>query len=363
MLQRLALVGLVIISILVAGCERRSSETVDSVGPLFEAAFDYSPASSAGVGLDPSQSSVNQYPMAFAVYASSAVIAARRTENDSYRDAATIAADWLVDNSDLNNDDLAGWGLPFAWDASQDGSTNPAHTVYGITTALAVKALLDVYELTGTRQYLDVAEETLDAYSNYYTPVDNRRGYVWYSQWPQDANPFPNVIAMLAGVYARAADVLDREDYKELAMSCAQYLMDCSIDDTHGLHWPYRVGRSKPNDAVHAAYVVEGLLELSAHCEISWDIDSALDYLEQYQDGEMLNRFVGYLPGPARSWGIGYLMYVLCLAGRCDAAEESLLALSTYEFSPGKYGHSPGGIILFPRFHTHILIALAECGF
>jgi len=55
---------------------------------------------------------------------------------------ARVAGDWLLANADSNGDGVIGWGLPVAWDAYDDGSTNSAHTEYTITTAIVIDALL-----------------------------------------------------------------------------------------------------------------------------------------------------------------------------------------------------------------------------
>ena len=53
------------------------------------------------------------------------------------------AGQWLLDHCDEDGDGIVGWGLPFAWDAYGDGTTNPADTEYTITTGIVVNALLD----------------------------------------------------------------------------------------------------------------------------------------------------------------------------------------------------------------------------
>ena len=55
---------------------------------------------------------------------------------------ARTAGQWLLDNADANGNGIVGWGLPVAWDAYDDGSVNPAHTEYTITTAIVIDALM-----------------------------------------------------------------------------------------------------------------------------------------------------------------------------------------------------------------------------
>src|SRR5690606_29961276 len=110
------------------------------------------------------------------------------------------AADWLIANIDLNQNGTPGWGLPFPWDAFRDGSVNPAHTEYGITTALAVQGLIDFYEATEEESYLSAAVSALAAYA-----TEFRNGDLRYSVAPSDEAAVHNVTAMLMGQYARAS--------------------------------------------------------------------------------------------------------------------------------------------------------------
>ena len=160
-----------------------------------------------GRGGDMGRPAPDDHAMAYALYASAAVLAGRT-------DDARIAADWLVAHD--HDGARLGWGLSFAWDAFSDGSTNPVTTVYGITTALAVRALLDVAEKTGERRYRDSAVGALDAYSGAVTQTP-AGVFFWYSDQVADAIEVPNVVSMLMGQYARAGRVLDRQDYRQLA--------------------------------------------------------------------------------------------------------------------------------------------------
>src|SRR5690606_12000299 len=92
---------------------------------------------------------VMDHPMAYAFFASAEAHRYSRTQDRASLARAGAAAEWLVQNADLDGDGATAWGLPFAWDAFGDGSENPEHNAYTITTAVAVQALLDVYEHTG----------------------------------------------------------------------------------------------------------------------------------------------------------------------------------------------------------------------
>ena len=72
----------------------------------------------------------------------------RRRHRDHPLTLARTAGSWLLHHRDENRDGVIGWGVPAAWDAYGDGSTNPANTEYTISTAIVVDALLDWLERT-----------------------------------------------------------------------------------------------------------------------------------------------------------------------------------------------------------------------
>jgi len=333
-----------------------------SIASLFRKASAYSPPDLAGYGFDPNHQDVARYyPMAYACYASAMAIHADKTGDYDSRRNAEIAARWLVEHRDLNKDGIVGWGLPFSWDAFSDGSENPAHTVYGITTALCVYALLDVFDLTQKKEFLDIALAALDGYLAHFTVLENNTGYFWYSERAIDYQAVPNVSAMLAGAYARAGALTDREDFKKIALTAAQYVVGHAIEGPRGTYWPYIVGRSKPNPDCHAPYVVVGLANVRRFAGLNYDLSGAYEYLAAFIKPGKVTTFVEG-ESPARSWGPGYLMYALCVSGRGDIAKKIIPILKTYEYSPGLYGLYPGEKVMFPRFQTHVLLGLAECG-
>jgi len=192
-----------------------------SATPVFDRASGNLFPDLVGYGLDPRHQDVSRYyPMAYALYAWAQAIHAKKTNSAHARSNAEIAARWLINHSDLNGDSTVGWGLPFAWDAFGDGSTNPANTVYGITTALSVYALLEVFDLTGKKEFLSTALDALDGYITYFTALPDGTGYFWYSERSDDSHPVPNVSSMLAGAYAQAGSDHWKERVQDYRSRC-----------------------------------------------------------------------------------------------------------------------------------------------
>lgn len=299
------------------------------------------------------------HPMAFALLTSTGV---------SLRDRNLTAetANWLVDNSTLNS--KVGWGLGFAWDAFSDGSENPPDTIYGITTALAVAGLIDAYEFLGDNRYLETANAALDGYATAFTETTDG-GYFWYSNQRSDDISVFNVTSMLMAQYARLGALTNNDRFVGLANDAASHLL-AHVEMIDALpYWPYSDRNAQPNDSVHAAYVVQGLVEHAHYAGKTFNVDDHARYLATFSTSEGVKEFsplhVSALPAhrahrPARLWGIGMLIYTLADVGKADDARVFVKDLARYEANGG-FSNIPGGeTINEPRMIAHLTKGLAR---
>lgn len=274
---------------------------------------------------------------------------------------ARAAADWLMENADPA---APGWGLGWAWDAYGDGSTNPAGTVYGITTALAVGGLTSTYQLTNDKRYLTAARNALDYYAQFQCP---RTGHLLYSDQAADAYPTANVTAMLMGQYARLGGLTDCKMYQEVAARAYEALKRDAAWDGDALTWKYADGlpKERENDLKHASYIVYGLYtyerQAASHDSLA---EPAARYLHRFiaddvyefarEEGGSVDRAL-----KARSWGVGMLLYTLSVLGDAERFETVLSFLPRYEYEPLRFSFSRGDQRHCPRTVAHVLLGLS----
>jgi hypothetical protein len=280
---------------------------------------------------------------------------------------ARTAANWLVAHASLAAN-ATGWGLGFEWDAFGDGSKNPAGTVYGITTALAVAGLLDAYEATRDNSYIKVAEAALDYYAKCFT-VTADGGYFWYSDQPADSIDVYNVSSMLMGQYARASRLLDRKDFGKLARLASRQLL-AGVQSVDGLpYWSYSERNDRPNDAVHAAYTVQGLIEFNRHMPDAYSLSGHAQYLSSFGVNGMVKEFSSHhdlseeqSSKVARLWGVGMLIFTLVQLDDIDHARTYAEALEKYRVGGGNMlANLPNSDKAGePRMISHVSLGLAE---
>ncbi len=126
-----------------------------------------------------------------------------------------------------------GYGLPASFDAFQDGTTDPASTIFAYETGYAVWCLSEAADVLGDASIRAIATSVLENYSAHAyttTSVDCPGcGYFWYSMASADANRYvknTNIELGLASlVYNRyGADTNARTRGKAAVMSQNQEL-------------------------------------------------------------------------------------------------------------------------------------------
>lgn len=346
-----------LVSILMMGSSVSASGDHDPINSSAIAAMKPFNSQYPGRGFDPYQKQIEDHPMAYGLYASAASML-------GMVDQAQTAANWLLANPATKNS--MGWGLPFAWDAFGDGTINPSTTVYGVTTALAVRGLLDVYAATKNPAYLRAAANALVAYKPYFHETDDG-GFFGYSDQPQDQVDTHNISAILMGQYARAATLVPNMGFREIAQKAKKHLDKKRLTHNTTHYWPYSARSERINDLVHATYIVQGYLDYARHLEPDLDVSRELDYLSSFFSGNVLMEFPTHatLPEqlkarPARAWGVGMLLYTLSDAGRIELAHKVVEALPAYQAEFSVFGATPGSKTFVPRHQAHIAFGLAR---
>jgi hypothetical protein len=378
---------LLVIGISASSCPTPASHDrseYNKVHPLYTYALN---SAGNGYGYDTlNMGAKKHYPMAHALITSAESNRHMYSNDKTALQTAIQHADWLVNNKETNENSIIGWGLPERWDAFGDGSENPAHTEYTITTALVIQGLLDTIDAMNESAayhdkkeiYRETVQEAFDSFieNSFYTENADGTIVFWYSSQPQDSYPVINVHAMFIGVLQRMSNYPVREDkrsiYQGLANKGTLYLLNSKKEENNTWYWNY-YGESMPphikepreNDLVHANYTADGLLiykNHGGHLAAEIDEERILNGLRLFIKNGQIQEMFSQLHC-LRSWGLGYFLYVICEYYPQETEIKNLIYQHIlarvgddgFTFTDDK--NSPSNLV---RHNAHILMGLSK---
>ena len=294
------------------------------------------------------------------------------------------AGNWLLEHSRKSPDGRVGWGVPVAWDAYGDGSINPEHTIYTISNAIVMQALLDWLDKSPSDAPRERIYQVLDAMIKPYLDESVRtpEGLLPYSLMDSDRryDTF-NPAIYFAGQLQRYSWLVD-ESYgkklREIADQTMRALISHRQQDQRGhWYWHYSVQEKTPNDLPHASYIVLGIRDYLQHgggLAKYFDWPAVRDHLFSFKrkDATLFAwpDFSKDIVLPARLYDIGIAMYVSCHEKTLKPLSHSLLeSVQYYRNSSGGYQKYPVGSgqdekkgnRVVNEYEAYLLLGLVSC--
>jgi len=265
---------------------------------------------------------------------------------------ADVAGRWLIDHSRLDSSGVVGWGVPVAWDAYGDDSINPVNTVYAISTAIVVDALLDWMETKPNApgsQIIEVVQVALERFAQ--PEMRTPSGLLPYSLVATDRqyDTF-NSAAYLAGQMQRFAKYSkDAALFTRAADDTVRALIDHhQVSPEGNWFWRYSVQEDVSNDLAHASYIVDGLKTYMAekgNLADFIDIDAVTLHLEEFAYGDSIRawpRLQENITNAGRLYDIGMAMTLACREPRlADMAKRLLDSVPKYRTDNGFSRYPP----------------------
>lgn len=329
-----------------------------------------------------------EQPMTYGLVLSAEAVRHKKFPTDEGRRRIRKAAQWLIQNSDLDHDGLPGWGLPEPWDAFADGSTNAANQPYTITTAIVLNGLLDGMALPNVltraerRETQLLMKQTILHWCRDLWQEGFGGGFFWYSPCPCDANFSVNAPAMFLGSMSRflreqggglTADerrlIENRRD--ELAKAIVN-----TVEIRNGapfwryLPLPNRYNRKSPNDLVHQVYILWGM-ETYRDCggpvALPWTRAQAVESLDRFlHDSRVFSLASDETPASSQKsilWGTGAMLAFYARYGTEDQAARAYDALVREHGPMPSLRLYPAGSSkdesFYPRHAAHALWGMA----
>lgn len=329
--------------------------------------------------------SVEDVAKGYAILLKAEVIRAQANNLDKISELGLNAANHLLEHSDLRADGFPGWGVPISWDPYGDGSFNPAHTKYTISTAIVLDSLLDWLEFDSTAPKDKIMQLSTEAFAPY-LDQDNfsPSGLFPYSLElvDQKFDTF-NPAAYLAGVMQRFSRLIDDPILKRSLQSAADTTIKVHINH-HKLtsngswFWNYSISENVPNDLAHAGYVIYGIdnyVKYGGNLSESVDVAKVKAHLSDFVGHDSgaakaiaWPKFTSNLVNtPARSYGLGFALYLAC-------SNESMInkampqpfleSIHNYDNKDGfsKYPvNSKLSKLSIAEYNAYMILGLAQC--
>lgn len=286
-----------------------------------------------------------------------------------------------MENSDVNQNGIIGWGVPVAWDAYGDGSINPENTEYSISTAIVVDALLgwaDYVSEDKKKEIFSLVEKSLMPYlsESMRTPA----GLLPYSLLVQDRkyDTF-NSAVYLAGQLQRFSKKTNSIELKKSLESSADATMlallhNKKIFEKNGSwYWNYSIQENNPNDLPHAGYIVEGILvymENQGRFSKEFDREKVFDHLMDFFDKSGKVRgwpvFRPDIPTLARLYDLSIASQLMCRFTESGNGNVFLGDVALYKSPEGgflKYPYGQADNKKVAEYESYLYRALNACGF
>jgi hypothetical protein len=388
--------SIILIGVLTTGCIRSEGQLWSSYYSGLLARF---PEDQQGAGPEPSgQVGIVHQPKTYALIVSAETLRLLASPNDESRRRIRKAVRWLLDNADLDNDGVPGWGFPYAWDAFGDGTLTPAYTPYTIDTAFVLLGLLDALNIQAfwadaeRLEILNVVKKVCVQWSEDTWSDTAKGGFFWYSRLLLDAHFVTNVSAMFAAALWRAItehkDVFSDSEYSliqtrvERAMEeiVAQVTWRNNAPFWNYIALPNFLNQDKPNDLLHHIYILwsaEIYRSSARYVRLPWSVSQALNSLLRFwregrvydfpQDVTYEGEQESFNDRPASIRGLGML---LAFYSRWGSYQK---AIETFNVIDREYGPFPtlrlrpdmpsAQNTFYPRFFAHTLWGLALLAF
>jgi hypothetical protein len=326
-----------------------------------------------GFGIDVHDSVKKNRPMAYGLILSAEANRYKHTADPAALEIVRTCGNWLVNNSDLNNNNITGYGLSDSWDAFGDSTVNPIHLEYTITTAGVVKALIDWWEIekdsVKAKKAFNTALKCLLPYVD--DTFDSPSGIPAYSLHMNDRNyDVYNPAVYLAGQMQRISHLTDNDSLSVLLKSKSKkvfsILVENKLKDINGnIYWNYGNKQQRPNDLIHMAYIVEGLRDYKnygGNLDITWDKIINHIWLFKPKDKwlDRIEKRFHNRQDDVRLWDLGLVMYTLSKESEFQIIDDTLFPqVALYKKPNGLFQFTVKDERSMIRQDAHLLLGLS----
>lgn len=315
-------------------------------------------------------------PKAHAMFLSSELIKSKQINNYDLT-MAINSGNWLLNNKDLNNNGIIGWGVPISWDAFGDKSINEKDAEYTISTGIVINSLLDWLDHAPSSapkdEIINAVKKSILPYIN--DEIFSSSGLFNYSLKIEDRkyNCF-NAAIYMAGQMQRFTRYISDEDLISKIKNSTDKVMAAAlkyrkIDPNGGWYWSYSIEEDNtPNDMAHAMYIIDGIINYSnsgGNLSNLFEKKLLIKHINFFHDENYTNWYFypSFFNGEIkpRTYGIGMLLYVYAKYTDNNIAINNLIKyIDNYKVDK-LYSRWQNESIIINEYLIYLLYGLSHC--
>jgi rhamnogalacturonyl hydrolase YesR len=196
-------------------------------------------------------------------------------KNKEYLDKIYELANKLIELKSENYDHAC-WGYNFDWQSRAFFLTKNTPTV--VATSFCADALMNAYEITKDRKFLDIALDSANFVVNDLKRTKTSDGFI-FSYSPFDNTIVYNASLLGSRLLSRSYFYTKKIEYKNLARQSVQSVVDQQNEDGSWVYGAYKI--QNWIDSFHTGYNLECIYEyqkFSGDNDFDQNIDKGLDF-------------------------------------------------------------------------------------
>lgn len=273
-----------------------------------------------GKGIDFFNNDTLNRPAAYGLILSSETNRYKYTNSKNALIRARQCGNWLLQNSDLNNDGVYGYGLADSWDAFQDSTINPPFTEYTITNSLVINGLIDWLliekNILKRIKIKDCIKKVLNPYltnkfKSSILKIPVYSGHLYDSEYD-----VYNTAFQIGGQMQKYSTYVNNRIFKKNLFDESNRIYEIlieqhKIDVKKNIYWNYGLQINRPNDLVHALLIIEGIRNYKHYKRLNnIKFEKIFNHINLfYIKNQWKNNFSGNKK--IRLWSLGMLIYSL----------------------------------------------------
>lgn len=221
------------------------------------------------------------FPQAISIAVRSYLLIYKKTNDDHYLKKAIDLLEWLKNNPSQGFKNYC-WGQPYDWYSRKLIKKHIPRTT--VTTQVA-NAFLDAYEITGNKEYLEIAESTCSFYIENLNWEEDSDEHICFSYTSKDDYNIHNASMFAAAVLIRTYSYTKNSEWKKMGLKALAFTSKYQNPDGSWYYWAPPDKLMYKIDNYHTGFVLEAYQMIKEYLDDKFEYDEILNKgIEYYKN-------------------------------------------------------------------------------